>query len=96
MRSKVAHHNTSPSALQHRPSTAIPHLSLIAFAVLLTAEGEGDFFFDAESLQVAPGVDLQALLSGAGEMEHTGEEEGNEDEVEEGEEGEEWEERAGS
>jgi hypothetical protein len=55
-------------------------------------EGEGDFFFDQSSLQVAPGVNVQALLVGGGPlmMEHAGEEyDVDDDDDEDGEEGEE-------
>ena len=57
-----------------------------ARATALCAEGEGDFF-DAASLQCAPGVNIQALLAGgAAGGEHAGEEYDEEDEEEDGEE----------
>ena len=47
-------------------------------AVHCAVEGEGDFFFDQESLQVAPGVNVHSLLTqtaaAAAGMEHVGEE----------------------
>jgi hypothetical protein len=52
--------------------------SLTAAGCSALAEGEGDFFFDQDSLQVAPGVNVQSLLTqtaaAAAGMEHFGEE----------------------
>ena len=55
---------------------------------VVAAEGEGDFFFDPASLQVAPGVNVHALLGGnTTAMEHAGEEHDDDEEDDDDEDG---------
>ena len=66
-----------------RPPTPLPSS---VCCLSCPADGEGDFIFEASSLQVAPGINVQALLGGSAPMEHAGEEyDEDEGEDEEGE-----------
>ena len=76
-------HRSACSRAAHSPAAvAAPHSHLLWPSLWVrSAEGEGDFFFDSASLQVAPGVDLQALMGGAAAMDG-GEGEGEDDDFE--------------